>query len=79
MISLENRAFWALTKTDDGYFYRPFFPFLRTVDGHLVHSAKDKAELLGNMFTPNSDLDDQGTTPSTVSRRSSSMSEVHFT
>ena len=44
----------------------------------LVHTANEKANLLGALFASNSTLDDQGTTPPTIARCQSSMSEAKF-
>ena len=73
-----THQFWALSKAALGNFSQPSLPPLRTGNDILVHTAKEKADLLSGIFASNSTLGDQGTTPPTILRCHSSMPEVKF-
>ncbi|CAK1586323.1 unnamed protein product [Parnassius mnemosyne] len=75
----ETRAFWSLVKAIQGNFCQPSLPSLHRVDDSLAHDAKEKADLLGSLFAPNSTLDDWGNTPPTIAWCECSMREVLFT
>ncbi|CAH2107376.1 unnamed protein product [Euphydryas editha] len=71
-----TRAFWSFAKAAQGNLCKPSLPSLHMRDDSLVHTEKEKADLLGSLFASNSTLDDRGKIPPTIPQCDSFMPEI---
>lgn len=68
-----SRSFWSVAKAVSQGFSKSSIPPLTKDDGSIAETAKEKANILAEMFASNSTLDPQGKIPPTIPRVNSSM------
>lgn len=73
-----SRSYWRLAQSVESNFCRSSLPALRYPDGALAHAAKDKADLLANLFAANSRLDDRDMRPPALDHCGYTMPEIRF-